>query len=256
MQRVGPRKGSWDMRRSSGVRAAAALTAVIAVAGLALSTGAPASATLTADLQDLSLPVVTYSHQERTVSGRVILTVSDTAAPSESEGWQVTKQVSGLHYSGLHNGTDIPALNLAVASVEAPVAADGLSEAVDPVGGPRIPATPPAGALDGPRTVLEAQPGHGSGTYTQGIVLSLTLPLGTRTGTYTGTITTTISPHLAVPATAASAPTPDASAAPTASPDTGTTTGPEPTASPSPEPSPDAIVSSEPEPAVSTDPVP
>lgn len=247
------------MRRSSGVRARAAFTAVIAViavAGLALSTVAPASAALTADLQDLSLPTVGHSHQERTVSGRVILTATDTAPPSESEGWQVTEHVSDLHYSGLHNGTDILARNLAVASVESPVAADGLSEAVDPVGGPRIPATPPTGALDTPRTVLEAQPGHGSGTYTQGIVLSLTLPPGTRTGTYTGTITTTINPSLAAPATAASAPTADATAAPTTSPETETTTGPEPTASPSPEPSPDAIVSSEPEPAVSTDPVP
>lgn len=242
------------MRRSSGVRVVAACTAVIA--GLVLGTAAQASAALTADLQDLSLPGVTYSHQERSVSGRVVLTATDTAPPSESAGWQVTEQVSDLRYSGLHNGIDIPARNLAVASVESPVAADGLSAAVNPVGGPRIPTTPPVGALDTPRTVLEAQPGHGSGTYTQGIVLSLTLPPGTRTGTYTGTITTTISPSLATPVNAASAPTASPQTETTTSPEPTMTSTPEPTASLSPEPTSDPIVSFEPESAVSTDPAP
>lgn len=251
------------MRDSSGSRALATFAAVLAVVGSAVATAAPASAALTAELQDLFLPATPYSHQAQSVSGRVVLTAADTSVPmldpetglpAESDGWRVTEQVSDLRYSGLHHGTAIPARNFFVISAETPVAADGASEAVDPVGGPKIPEPSPFGSLDMPRTVLEARPGYGRGTYTQGMVLSLTLPPGTRAGKYTGTITTTISPGLEATATPAPEPTANAASEPT------TRSEPEPAASsefpPTASPEPEPTVSLSPEPTVSTDAAP
>lgn len=189
------------MVRSGSARACAALAAAVAVSAAALLTASPASAQLSATLDDLALPTVPYSHQEQTVTGRVVLTASDTSEGmvdlltgllSESDGWHVTERVSDLQYRGLHNGSAIPAANLSIVGLDVPVASSGSEDEVDPAGGPKIPATPLPASLDTARIVLEAEPGHGRGTYTQGITLSLTVPAGTRAGTYTGTITTTI----------------------------------------------------------------
>lgn len=159
--------------------------AVLAVLALAV----PASAALTASVQDLVMPAAPYSHHPQTTSGRAVLTAA--TGNLLGVGWNVTEQSSALVYSGPNQGASIPAANLSVASVEAPVAQTG-SQPIDPTGGPKAP-TSAAGSLDTPRMVLQANSGYGEGTYTQGIALSLTIPAYTRAGTYTATLTTTIS---------------------------------------------------------------
>lgn len=179
-------------------RAAAAMLLAIALAAVGV---VPASATLTASLQSLTLPAASYSHNQQTTTGRAVLTATDTSlyvppVPPATQGvglgsgWHVTEQASALVYSGPNNGVNIPAVDLAIVSVEAPVASSG--QPVDPVNGPRAPTVSPAGSLDSARMVLHANSGYGAGTYTQGINLSLTIPAQTRAGTYTSTITTTI----------------------------------------------------------------
>ncbi|MEZ2388338.1 hypothetical protein AB6813_02100 [bacterium RCC_150] len=163
--------------------------------------GVPAMAALSASLGALSLPAVVSSHSPRTTTGRTVLTVTDTSLYTPpvlpgtqgiglGAGWHVTIQASALSYSGPNNGTNIPAANLAIVSVETPTATSG--QPLDPVNGPMAPTLSPAGPLDSARMILHANSGYGAGTYTQGVNLSLTIPANTRAGTYSSTITTTI----------------------------------------------------------------
>jgi hypothetical protein len=186
------------MGRGTAIRMIAR-AGLLAVALVLVAIAAPASAALTVSLQQLSFPAVAYSHQARTVTGSTVLAASDSTllctpqillVPAVGSGWNVSLRASDFLYSGPNNGAGIPAGNLAVASVQAPVRQSGM--AVDQVHGPRVPATSPAGSLDQTRVVLTADPGYGCGTYTQQINLALTLPANTRAGTYTSTITTTI----------------------------------------------------------------
>jgi hypothetical protein len=174
-------------RSRAGAAAKALPIALLAVLALAV----PASATLTASVQDLAMPAAPYSHHPQVTTGRAVLTATDSSPTGLGVGWNVTEQTSSLVYSGPNHGVGIPAANLSVASVEAPVAQTG-SQPIDPTGGPGAPASV-AGSLDTPRMVLHANSGYGTGTYTQGIALSLSIPADTRAGTYTATLTTTIS---------------------------------------------------------------
>lgn len=177
-----------------------ATVAVLLASALLAMFALPASAALTAELDALILPAVVTSHQPQTVTGRTVLTASDSSlytpplglepGVSEGEGWYVTLQASTFVYSGPNQGMNIPAGSLAIVSFEAPAAASG--QPVDPVNGPMVPVVSPAGPLDSARTVLHANSGYGAGTYTQGINMSLTIPADARAGTYTSTITTTI----------------------------------------------------------------
>ena len=166
----------------------AMVSIVLLIAGLiALVPAVPASAALSASLGTLTLPSVVTSHSVQSTTGRTVLTATDT---SHGQGWHVTLQASDMVYNGPNRGKNIPAGNLAIASAEAPTAVSG--HPVDPVHGPMAPTPSPSGPLNSARKVLHANPGHGTGTYTQGIILSLTIPGGTRAGTYTSKITTTI----------------------------------------------------------------
>lgn len=66
-------------------------------------------------------------------------------------------------------------------------------QAVDPIGGPRVPAANATGALDVARKTIQADAGFGVGTYTQALGVTLSIPGQTSAGTYTSTLTTTIS---------------------------------------------------------------
>jgi hypothetical protein len=148
----------------------------------------PARAALTASLADLTLPAVLYSHADRTSAGTATLTATNSDAVSL--GWNVTVMSSDLAYSGPYGGTAIPASRLALTSAAAPERVSG--QAVDPVGGPKVPAVSPIGSLDSPRKVLQALVAFGRGTYAQQLGLTLTVPGRSHAGTYTATITTTI----------------------------------------------------------------
>jgi len=58
--------------------------------------------------------------------------------------------------------------------------------------GPQVPPTSPIGTLDTPRKTISATAAYGSGTYSQALGITLTIPAMSHVGTYTGTLTTTI----------------------------------------------------------------
>jgi hypothetical protein len=160
---------------------------VLAVAASSLVAGS-ANAALSASVANFSLPATTFVHTQQTTSGTMTLTARDTGPVPL--GWNVTIQASAFVYSGLYNGTNIPAANFSLTSADAPVLVSG--QAIDPTNGPKVPATSPLGALNVARKVLQANTLYGVGTYTQGLGVSLVIPAQARAGTYTSTLTTTI----------------------------------------------------------------
>lgn len=222
----------------------AALALALSIA-LSASSAGPASATASADLQELGFQSVSYSHEAQTTSARVDLVTSNTAEAlsADDTGWDISVHATSMNQGGHRSGSGVGELSLV--SIEAPIPSEGLSEATDPVTGPKLPDSPATGSLATPRVVLQADPGHARGSYTQELVFSLRLPPGARSGTYTGTVTATVSPRLSTtptpPRTQAtpgprteSSPVP--APEPTQSPDQ--TPGPEPTPYPSHDPAP------------------
>lgn len=166
-------------------------TALLAGMSLALAVVAslpPATtdALRTAGVADLALPGLAYAHDARANSGTLTLSVSD----DDIQGWHVTVSASDFAYSGPHDGSPIPAANLAITAAHPPVLASG--QAVDATGGPKVPSASSTGPLDAPRKVLHADAGYGQGSYTQQLDVDLTVPARSRAGTYTTTLTTTI----------------------------------------------------------------
>ena len=145
--------------------------------------------TRTASVADLSLTSVAYSHSAQSQTGSMTLTADDSTG--SGAGWNVTIQSSEFVYTGDNSGTAIPAANFSLSSAAAPASTAG--QAVDATGGPKVPATSPAGTLDSARKTAQADASFGQGTYTQALGVSLAIPAQSRAGTYTGTLTTTIS---------------------------------------------------------------
>ena len=176
------------------------LAAVTLTAAVGMGTAPPASAadtvtqvlnpgTRTASVANLAMSAVDYSHSAQSNTGTMTLTADDSSATGL--GWNVTIQSSAFVYSGTNSGTNIPAANFSLTSAAAPVATAG--EAVDVLGGPKVPLVSPVGTLDSARKTVQADVGYGEGTYTQALGVSLSIPAQSRAGTYTGTLTTTIS---------------------------------------------------------------
>jgi hypothetical protein len=166
---------------------------VLAVPGGALAadtvTQVITAGTRSASVANLTLTPVAYSHSAQTNTGTMTLTADDSTG--SNLGWNVTIQSSAFVYSGTASGTDIPAANFSLTSASAATATAG--QAVDAVGGPKVPVISPVGTLDTPRKVLQALVLFGKGTYTQSLGVSLSIPAASAQGTYTGTLTTTIS---------------------------------------------------------------
>ncbi|GAB4336848.1 MAG: hypothetical protein Kow0010_24800 [Dehalococcoidia bacterium] len=141
----------------------------------------------TATVADATLAAVNYSHSDQSNAGTLTLTVDDSSGTGD--GWNVTIQSSNFVYTGVNNGTDIPAANFSITAANAPVLVAG--QAIDATNGPKVSASP-TGSLDVARKVIEANAGYGQGTYTQVLDVSLTVPGGSRAGTYTATLTVTI----------------------------------------------------------------
>jgi hypothetical protein len=145
-------------------------------------------AALTASVADLSLPAVTSSHVAQTSQGTLTLTVTDSAPGA---GWNVTILASAFAYSGANGGTSIPAANLSITEARTPALVSG--QAIDPTGGPQVPAAGATGTLDVARKTIQAEVGYGGGTYTQELAVSLVVPADSRAGTYTSSLTVTVS---------------------------------------------------------------
>ena len=171
---------------ASGAIASAAI--VLPASAVNTVTQTVNAGTRTASVADASLGAVSYSHSAQSGTGTLILTADDSSG--SGAGWNVTVQTSAFVYSGSFGGTNIPAANLSLTSASGATSTAG--EAVDVVGGPKVPLTliPPV-ALDTARKVLQAELTFGEGTYTQNLGVSLSIPAQSRVGTYTGTLTVT-----------------------------------------------------------------
>jgi hypothetical protein len=179
------------------------LTAVVgATALLVTMLAGPAAATdtvvlaitgsgLTASIADLTFTSVPYQNSAHDVTGTMTLTADDSTG--SGAGWNVTVMSSAFTWVGTANGgIDIPASGLALTTAAAPTFIAG--QAIGPAlsTGPQVPPTSPLGRLDTPRKTLVATAAYGSGTYSQALGVTLTVPAMSRVGTYTGTLTTTI----------------------------------------------------------------
>jgi hypothetical protein len=179
------------------------LTAVVgATALLVTMLAGPAAATdtvvlaitgngLTASIADLTFTSVPYQNSAHDVTGTMTLTADDSTG--SGAGWNVTVMSSAFTWVGTANGgIDIPASGLALTTAAAPTFIYG--QAIGPAlsTGPQVPPTSPLGRLDTPRKTLVATAAYGSGTYSQALGVTLTVPAMSRVGTYTGTLTTTI----------------------------------------------------------------
>jgi len=165
--------------------------ALLAALATGLVSVGTAFAALSASVANLTLPAVTFANTAQTTSGTMILTATDTGPIPL--GWNVTIQASAFVYSGPNGGTNIAASSFSLTSAAAPVLVPGQGQAIDPTGGPKVPAVSPVGALNVARKVLQANLLYGVGTYTQALGVTLAIPAQARTGTYTTSLTTTIS---------------------------------------------------------------
>jgi hypothetical protein len=161
--------------------AAAVDTVVLAITGSGL----------VASVADVTLTSVAYRNAAHDVTGSMVLTVDDSTG--SAAGWNVTIETSDFVWVGTANGgIDIPAAQFALTTASGPTFIAGQAIGVAAATGPQVPPTSPMGALDTPRKTLVATAAYGSGTYSQALGVTLSIPAMSRVGVYTGTLTTTI----------------------------------------------------------------
>lgn len=180
-------------RRLTAAIGAAALLATIAGPALAADTVSVTitGSGLTASVSNLTLASVGYQNTAHDVTGSMLLTAEDNTGLGA--GWSVTIVSSAFVWVGTANGgIDIPAAQFALTSAAVPILVAGQIVGVAAATGPQVPPLTPIGTLDTPRKTLSATAAYGSGTYTQALGVTLSIPAMSRVGTYTGTLTTTI----------------------------------------------------------------
>lgn len=178
-----PRRGM-----SIVLAATATVALVLPVAAADSVTQAVTAGTRSASVANLTLASVAYSHTAQTSTGSMTLTADDSTG--SNLGWNVTILSSAFAYTGGNSGTNIPAANFALTSAAAPTMTGG--QAVDALGGPKVPTISPVGTLDTARKTVQALVLFGKGTYSQALGVSLSIPAQSAAGTYTGTLTTSI----------------------------------------------------------------
>ena len=183
------------MQRRLAPGLGAGILLVAALAGPAFAadtiTQAITGSGLTASVGDVTLTSVAYQNAAHAVVGTMVLTADDSTGLAA--GWNVTIMSSDFVWVGTANGGfDIPAANLSLSSAAVPVMIAGQVVGVAAATGPQVPPTSPLGTLDAPRKTISATAAYGSGTYTQGLGITLAIPAMSRVGVYTGTLTTTI----------------------------------------------------------------
>jgi hypothetical protein len=154
---------------------------------LALLVAAPGLGTTTASIANLTMAAATVSHVTQNKAGTLALSVTDTVGL----GWNVTVQSSSMKYSGSFGSTpanDIPAASLSLGTPATPVYVSG--QAINATNGPKKVGT--GGALSAAIKVINANSGYGTGSYTQNLPLTVSIPANPRQGIYTATLTVTI----------------------------------------------------------------
>jgi hypothetical protein len=143
---------------------------------------------LYASVSSATLQAVQYSNTQSSSTGALDLTVNDPTGTSA--GWNVTIQSSNFVYSGSSpSGQNIPASDFSITSVGTPQMTAG--QTVDSNHGPRA-LSGAIATLDQVRKTIAADPGYGSGNYTQNIPVQLVIPAMSQAGTYTATLTVQI----------------------------------------------------------------
>ena len=186
-------KLSMHRRVALGLGASALLIATVAGPAFAADvvTQEITAGGLTASVANVTLPSVGYRNTAHDVTGSMTLTADDKT--DTAAGWNVTIQSSDFVWVGpVNGGIDIPASNLALTSAAVPVRTAGQAVGVAAATGPQVPPTAPTGTLESARKTISATAAYGSGTYTQELGITLTIPAMSHVGTYTGTLTTTI----------------------------------------------------------------
>ena len=139
---------------------------------------------LNAVVTDAALVPIVYTGGPSRHSGTLQLVVSDPRGTSA--GWRVTVTSSDFVYQGdSPTAHDIPNTGFRIQSVQDPDVIAGQPIAI---GGPHASSVTSA-SLDIPRTVIWAEPGAGSGDYSQRIGIVLDIPAGSEPGTYVATLT-------------------------------------------------------------------
>jgi hypothetical protein len=187
------RRNTVQRRLAPGLGAGILLVAALAGPAFAADTITQAitGSGLTASVGDVTLTSVAYQNAAHAVVGTMVLTADDSTG--SGAGWNVTIVSSDFVWVGTANGGfDIPAANLSLSSAAVPVMIAGQVVGVAAATGPQVPPTSPLGTLDSARKTVSATAAYGSGTYTQGLGITLAIPAMSRVGVYTGTLTTTI----------------------------------------------------------------
>lgn len=139
---------------------------------------ADANAAVTVTLSAVDFAPVTYSNDDQTASGAVVI-VSAEDTRGSAAGWTVT--LSGTVFDGANTADTISVENLSLSSSQV-------------TGGPgTLPTGSSLASVTGTgQTVLTAGAGAGNGFYNQSLIASLDVEGGTLVDTYTSTLTVTI----------------------------------------------------------------
>ncbi|MER3485704.1 MAG: hypothetical protein C4345_06820 [Chloroflexota bacterium] len=141
----------------------------------------------TASIADASLSEVGYSHTTQISSGTLTLAADDSSG--SNQGWNVTVQTSDFVSADASGNTidSIPGSNFSITSYGSVTRIAG-----QPVHSTKGPVAGTTGTLHQAIKVLSADQGHGKGTYTLPINVSLSIPGQTLAGDYKATLTVSI----------------------------------------------------------------
>lgn len=144
-------------------------------ASITLSVTIPASPLLAA-----ADPGCQFTITRDTRTAECALTIRMAQPTLTEHGWRLSLAASGAR--GAATGASVPASAMSFDAGQTLVATGG--QAIDPVGGPAIPAPAPGRTLDEARTIVAAEAGFGNGAYTVVITVRLIAPDDAPAGTY------------------------------------------------------------------------
>ena len=168
---------------ATGLAAVATLGMGMGVAGADTVTVSVVPGSMSASSTDLQLSPLAQTFQAQGVIGEITITATDGTAGTK--GWTVNLQASNFE-----GPTPIGSENLEIFYIDQPVHVGG--QAIDPVGGPKVPGFSSLGSLEEGRNVMTAADGFGKGIYSEKVGLQLTVPAEATIGVYTTELTVSI----------------------------------------------------------------